>query len=430
MRYLNQLILVLILISLSGCSHSPSEKPISTSTLPFLPTLAATTSKMPTSTMQPTKTIKPTQIKIRNTSTPSIPPPSILNYTCIEIDPQLPTYAKLPGTLVLSGSTSYLLNFAKGSLKEIPGALGYGVSPDGKWLSYVIYEESSNWLFIQAENESPRKLFALENELLFFRTVPWIDKQHIAVNKFTGRRAGYIPPVVIINPFTGETQELPTDYPGYLYFDGLGGFNFGYASAVYDPSLNLVVYPESSTAAYIVLYDRQVKKALAKIQGPNWGHLPLWFPDSLQFVIVTDLESTTDPSDKMDTWFSVSRDGYVRQLTHFQDYFKYTSIENASISPDGHYLAFWLEVRPGPVQGQRLAVMDMETFEVTDYCIPGAYEGIDDNTPVWSPDSRYIAVTNFYEVNSRQSILFDLQEEWAAYIGREEIPVGWLVWER
>jgi hypothetical protein len=85
--------------------------------------------------------------------------------------------------------------------------------------------------------------------------------------------------------------------------------------------------------------------------------------------------------------------------------------------------------------------LDIETREVTNYCLPGETfrndPGLKDNnyrtyyvdTPVWSPDStQLIIVQRDPEDRSiRWNVLVDLQNEIAIKIGEELQPVGWMV---
>jgi Tol biopolymer transport system component len=129
-----------------------------------------------------------------------------------------------------------------------------------------------------------------------------------------------------------------------------------------------------------------------------------------------------------DEWFSIDRTGEINQLTHFEDYFTEADIEMASISPNGRYLAFWLSVNPSTYPGYNLAVLDLETRQVVNYCIPGSPTKYSVE-PVWSPDSRYIALVDYYDKKTSDShvILVDPAEEWAARVAENLAPLGWMI---
>jgi hypothetical protein len=64
---------------------------------------------------------------------------------------------------------------------------------------------------------------------------------------------------------------------------------------------------------------------------------PLWSLDGSDFLIM-------GLDEKVNTveWFQVTRDGTIKQLTHFGENLKDASIGRPSRSPDGRYLAFKL----------------------------------------------------------------------------------------
>jgi len=326
------------------------------------------------------------------------------------------------------------LNFAQQIQQEVLGKdLCLSTSPDRKWLAYCQAAGDSptgHWLIVESADGQQKAKIPLGENWLYFTTGNWLDNERLVFNLFPESEEELYP-IVVVNPFTGEQKELKSVYPG-IYTDKSpgtgGGLHFVDSSVVYDPSLNLVIYPQRDVkekSDFVVLWDRQASTALARI--PEWGvfyHTPLWSPDMGQFVVAVtpNLKDTSDP---IGEWFSVNREGQVRQLTHFGDYFAEARIGRASWSPDGRYLAFWLDAKPSLCKDQNLAVLVMETQQVINYCVPGSiYEGAP--SPIWSPDSQYIAVENYYEDNSSRVILVDIAQGWAAQIGEDAAPVGWL----
>lgn len=237
------------------------------------------------------------------------------------------------------------------------------------------------------------------------------------------------PLLTVVNPFSGEQQELVPDFPGLETVAQLGeDFALGASNVLYSSSLNLVVYPrlESDGYAYVVLWDQQANRVQAKIKdvSKSFSYNPLWSLDQKKiYVAVADKWDSNKPDDLIHDFFSLSQDGQVRQLTDFGASFADTSIGSGSLSPDGKKIAFWLELRPSLYKGQQLAVLDLVTEQVTDYCVPGSYQG-DAPSPIWSLDSRYLAVQNQYEPNTGRVILVDIQKGWAAQVA-EIIPNGW-----
>jgi Tol biopolymer transport system component len=101
---------------------------------------------------------------------------------------------------------------------------------------------------------------------------------------------------------------------------------------------------------------------------------------------------------------------------------------SVSLSPDGKKIAFWLHAQPSPYEEPQLAVLNLETQQVINYCIPGLHHG-NTHSPVWSPaiwslDSHYLAVLDQYEPNAGRAILVDTRQGSAAQVA-ELIPNGW-----
>ncbi len=244
---------------------------------------------------------------------------------------------------------------------------------------------------------------------------------------------GGIVPVIVVDLFTGKHLRMPTDYPGFAasYCGPAGTKQFGSASLVFDPLLELVVYPQmDSDPPNLVLWDIQARKALAKIEEDIcFGNYPLWSPSGQRFIVANYLKDSKPTGEVIEEWASVSRAGQVEWLTSFVDYFAEVEIGGANWSPDGRRVAFWMRTKPDLCPNTKqdwvhLAVLEVDTHRVINYCVSGdAYSA---PTPVWSLDGRYIAIRNYEEELSR-IFLVDLAQGWAATIAGEDIwPVGWL----
>ncbi len=130
-----------------------------------------------------------------------------------------------------------------------------------------------------------------------------------------------------------------------------------------------------------------------------------------------------------DEFYSVSRDGVIRQLTHFMDHFSASKIYNSySLSPDGQLMAFWIEAGPRIQTGARLAVLNVNTGNVTNYCIENTSPDIT-VVPIWSPDSKQLLL-NLPDPNNdaqRYAVIVDMANSWAAKIIDNWMPMGWMV---
>jgi Tol biopolymer transport system component len=109
--------------------------------------------------------------------------------------------------------------------------------------------------------------------------------------------------------------------------------------------------------------------------------------------------------------------------------------DNYSMSPDGKLLAFWILAQPSPFEEAQLAVLDIDTGAVTNYCIKGdpfldnAYGQESLLAPIWSPDSTQLLVISRPQENPelRRVVMVDIVNKYAAQINQDMEPVGWMV---
>ena len=410
MRIRNFLVSLLSTLILIACS------PAKTAVVPII-------SPISSHTPEPTPTIN----QITPTATNTQLSESILQQQCGEVLSTFPAGRVPEGILVLSSPDGLsLLNFSQQTQREISGLIeAVGTSPDRKWLSYS--NAGSENLLIESANGEIQAQVPLKQGWLTFNQGFWLDNEQLWFPIFPRIQEGEVAPMVLVNPFTGKPQEIPSDYPGikrYQFdFSTSPGLHFGYSSVVFDPSLNLVIYPqEGDDGWYIVLWDRQAEKMIAKIpDGGLYGHMPLWLPDGNKFVVVArpDWDSPRE-------WIMVSPDGEIRQLTHFEDLYSQFEIGHyASVSPDGRYLAFGLSQgedtnsdHPKP-----LIILDLKTGEAIDTCITFSFP-----EPTWSPDSQYLAVLSRESNKPSSIVILDIEQNWAAKVSEDPKakPVGWL----
>jgi len=410
----------------------------------FLESCSASTG-VPTSlfanpTITPTRI--PTEQPVTFTPEPSLtasvtppPPENILKFQRFQIVSDLPADIKPAGALVFWSEPLQLLHFEPQIHMETiqrinSDGLCFSTSPDGKWLAYCQFSDESpkgQWLFVESADWQQQKRIPIDTSLAHFGPHLWLDNEHLIFTRIQGDHRPRAFSMVAINPFTEEQFELYSNYPNLLLSPAgpEGRMDFAESDVVYDPSLDLVIFPSSVGGVYIVLWDRQSKSILAKVNGAV-GYYPLWSPDAQQFAV--PLLYPLGGETILEEWFRVSRDGQVEQLTHFSDYF--TSAEfgpGYSWSPDGQKLAFWLDVSPSLCPGLNLAILDIPTKQVTDSCIhdlPGYGP-----PPIWSLDGRYIVVVHG-NTRPRQTLLVDIEQSQAFNITEKTQgarPIGWLI---
>jgi hypothetical protein len=423
---------ILTIMFLAGCSsHMPAGQ------------LTATAN--PTKLTSPTMPVASATVESPTEAKTVLPPENIVQFQTFEITSYARLMAKPIGVLALCGDlTMQLLQFTpEVNMETIQGIVGdpfcLATSPDGDW---IVYEQDSpesptgRWLIVQSADGQQEKKVPKNPDWANFGDYVWLDNQHLIFNDFHNlpdiQRTHVYPayPIVVVNPFTGEQNVLSSAYPElHLGINGpVGTLAFNYSDVVYDPSLNLVIFPSwGGEHNYIVLWDRRSQAALAKVenQSGGFGRYPLWSPDATQFVVA--VVSTQKVGYAIDEWYRVSREGQVEQLTRFADYFSSSEIGSASNwSPDGQKLAFWIDLTPSPCPGLRLALLNIPTKEVINTCLPGTLQYAP--RPIWSLDSRYLIIEDYSDpliktilVDTKNGQAFDL----TSLIG-DSRPIGWL----
>lgn len=425
-------LLLAAIVLLGGCL-SPTTAPTppiesATPTAPMATPTSIPTELQPTFTpTPPTPTLTSSPVGPAATSTVALPPENILRYQPLEITPDLPSDVKPTGALLVWGKPPQLLHFDPQGVEDLPAIDTYclSTSPDGNWLAYSRFSDDSptgQWLIVESADRQQMKRVPMDTGVQYF-CADWLDNQRLI---FPLIREEYeMRPMVVINPFSGEQIELSSDYPNIQPDPGgfTGSLQFGISDVVYDPTLDLVVYPQWGPQSYLVVWNRQTQTVVAKVKdlGPM-EHLPKWSSDGKQLAVAVTYRTEKQLDHFIEEWFGVSREGHVERLTHFGDYFMHARIGTANWSPDGQKLAFWLETTPSLCPGANLAILEMATRQVTNTCVPSL--GYDSWPPLWSLDSRYIAVVND-EVSPYQTILVDF-EQGRAFNLTYGSPLGWL----
>jgi hypothetical protein len=232
---MNKKLWLLLVLLLAGCS--PAQ---------FVLTETITPTR-PVETVTPVP-LSPTP---RLTSTATLPPVQAIQYICQPMLPDLPLNVNLTGTLVFDGDPPFLLNLESGKRLNLgtteQAIVGLTISPDGNQLAYIQFPpddlQAAGLLVVQSVGKQQKIKIPLQES---WRDGDWLDNNQLVFNIF--HDPGIVPSVVVFNPFTGHHQELPADYEGLKPFGGAGGapYHFVSSSMVYDPSLNLVVYVQTT----------------------------------------------------------------------------------------------------------------------------------------------------------------------------------------
>jgi hypothetical protein len=373
-----------------------------------------------------------------------------LKVQCLEVLPEIPDGAVVTGTLLLWShhDPPILWNMETEDkvfiTEEDNETLGFAdVSPDGKWMNYykITRDQPSpqgkitSWLlYIVTSDGEVYKTIPWEDEWV---CSDWFDNEHLIID-LDGEP---LRPVLILNPFTGEQEEYPPDYPD---IDTIVPYDWElhpFSLTVYDPSRMRVVYPswyEEFLKVSYVIWDLQSDQMVAELPFPAiHSYPPRWAPDGEYFIVANlpleylHVEFGPDVPLPNDEFYLISRDGEVLQLTNFVDTLKQkVSIYHYRWSPDGRYVAFWLDMNLltdlYTADGE-LAVLDINTQEVTLYCIRGEFKTGGGELPVWSPNSQQILVKSVTEEGEALVVFVDIVEGWAAEIIEGYTPAGWMV---
>jgi Tol biopolymer transport system component len=287
---------------------------------------------------------------------------------------------------------------------------GFSVSPDGNWMLYTGFNEELEefYLVFQSVDGKVVNSYPWSD---FSGTTPlyWLDNEWLVMWK--PNQGPELDSLVFLNIFTGENKELLPDYPD-IFSDDYG--SQWPTNTVYDPSLTRVIYFQDTILVY---WDMLTNQSIIEI--PNHSRVrdrPKWSPNGKQFVY---LEAIYKRGKYVKgELVLVSWEGEKSPLTHLGDFYDEWKIYRYTWSPDGKYIAFWLNYR--------LAVLDVVNQKVTDYCIVTTNRDVP-YLPLWSPDSRHLAIAVLEDNRDSRTILVDIMNGYAAQITENWVPEGWMV---
>jgi len=430
--------LFLIAIPLLGCDVAPSSVAVSTPLDQSTATVIAT--QLPVSLLTNTSLPAPKpQIPLTPVISPSgapTIPPDVVRYKCLEVAASIPAGQSLQGAIIFSNDDgSYLWDVQTGEKSFYFQHNGFNaydidISPDRKRVLFL--NDAQRIMGVDG-----RVIWSMSSQLTIYS---WLNSDQVWGAIFSAEKTAY---VIVLNPLTGERQELHQDtYPNNLFASRYDKPKWDFLGVpIYDPTLSRAVYPECPpgcmklTDKTIVLWDVKNKRILARLTTKDYfGNTPVWSQDGKQFVIAFDSHfiKTLDTLDQRDEFYLVTRDGLVRQMTRFADYFKFLEIPNSyKFSPDGQKVAFWMVSRPEPNDAGYLSILNTESGQVTNYCIKGlTVERADSlSAPIWSPDSSQLLVKygDPNDPNRTGTIVVDIVRDYAAVIAENASPQGWMI---
>jgi hypothetical protein len=204
---------------------------------------------------------------------------------------------------------------------------------------------------------------------------------------------------------------------------------FAHSNLMPDPTLKRLVYPTIHGNDYYraTLWDLENREVVTSLKLYfNWiSNDPLWSLDGSDFVIMGMDEKNHAE------WFHVTKDGAIRQLTHFGEFLKDARLGSSSRSPDGRYLALELLYNLGEdglYKSRKYFILNLKSQALYSFCIDSGKTSNPAKPLAWSPDSQYLAITEgTHEEKSAVVILVDLEKREAFQIGKDVEAIGWMV---
>lgn len=386
----------------------------------------------PTSSPIYYETTLPTSLP-QSISIPTIPSEAKLKIACAKTINEIPKsniFNALPVIATKEESKSVFLLVAQNEKKEILNDEGAIIptaglenfmasSPDGKWLAYIKSDTSKNWLVIMSDDKIEYKKITVNAEVIISR---WLDNENLLLSEKNFPQSKQF----VINLFTEEKQELSITFSDL--YDTSQVNNWGNI-IVYSPDLTKLVY--AGSPADIVLVDTKDLRIVNRLSPVSvTSSVPVWSPNSESFIITyTDI---LNPINDSAHWkfeiYNISQDGEIVQLTNLSSYYNYPRIPYYQWSPNGKFIAFWLESDPLNNPGVfEFSILSLDSGIVENSCLVTNAKG----RPLffWSPDSKQIIIETISknENYSSKIILFDVVENWAVNVGENLIPVGWML---
>jgi dipeptidyl aminopeptidase/acylaminoacyl peptidase len=338
-----------------------------------------------------------------------------------------------------------LLDLAAGTTITIEdGGVVSLVSPDRTLRAYesAILDAQDNIkarnLIIANATGQPMKVVPWEADWLTI--LGWTDDRRLVLYRAEpGSRLKY-DTYLVLDPFSGRRQILGRSFPKFPESpDTKLPYWEGWYGVLYDPTLTRAISPRLSGAnndeLTFGLWDVPKHQLVASLESifvvpepyNDIYPMPTWSPDGSQFAF--EGAALVSPDFTPYELYSVSRAGKVQQLTHLGA--SENVQDKVSWSPDGRYIAMFLENIGAPVPQSRVAMLDTTTLKITDYCFPITYggQGYGMEQPpraIWSTDSTQFLVYDWYSVDQERVILVDIAKGFAAQIAQDAEPVGWM----
>ncbi len=295
------------------------------------------------------------------------------------------------------------------------------VDPEGQWLAYYAWEnEKQLEVFNSLTDEPINRSWKAEwqNGL----GLHWFDNQWLSVP------SAQHPPgsLTLYNPFTDEEKHLAPDLPD---LHNVQASSVWRDFTVYNKLLSHVLYVSvtAEEGRMLVLYNLEDRQPIWKISHLNSFRFPAkWNPDSTRLAVAGEMGNPDDDNFEI---FLVDLEGDSVQVTNFGQTYVAASINSLSWSPDGRYLAFWLQehISFEDTTPFRLHILNTETGKTVNTCLIGGVGG----PLIWSPDSQQLALENGGWMKPSALVVLDVNSSQAVQFTEPMnlILIGWTDWE-
>jgi len=353
-----------------------------------------------------------------------------LKSSCLEIVPMKNEGLTKNGNLVLYDRNKqefYKYIVSSGSKSVILGVNPnfVSVSPDRKWLAYITGPYLNQRLHVQPSNDIDSFSIDLNTIEKWLTMDRWIANDKIVFAKHDNSDNIRQPrSLIVLNPFSGEKEERPPNFPDIYDNDSWEWGNSG--RTLYSLDFRYVVYFSAGKNFGYTLWDIENEKSITSIETLNPRIAPQWMVGRKAFI-----------AQVLNEFYFADIDGRSGKLTDFGNLFSGKDIEirTWSQSPDSRYIAFFMSFKSSQqVLEDRLMVLDTETSKVTDYCISGDTLRVASTdvisyspAPIWSPDGKALLIESRIELDKSQLILVDFVQKTATQIMENTAPFGWML---
>jgi len=386
-----------------------------------------------------TQTVLP-QVHTENSETSSTQPPNNIN-TCPVLIEDQSSLTPEGALVVINQSGSFLFYLSDNVLLKLnkpeENIFRFTFSPDSqKFTAFVVI---TNQLGVFSKRVISSFDGVLEDMAYSYDSDPvWLDSQRV----YTITGDINLPPddLVVMDTISNEKTILDLDYLDQSV--DLSEYRWEICP---DRTLTYSIVPtnkyqEGSTFNIISqqysLYTLKSEQIIASIPSPDSfsrEKYPVWSVDSTRFYVASSAEKDIHHDDI----YSMDIKGKLTRLTYLSESNNYVDISRISISPNNEYLAFWLRLDEEKPLEEYLAVLLINNRSIHNYCLRGninstgttCYNGY---SPIWSTDSKYIAITSCESQNDELGIhtdiiLLDIFENTYKKILKDYYLAGWIV---